>query len=671
MHIVVALAFLAAAAVPVHLGLRAGKRWADVWLYIGLVPAVWSLGNIAQGIPAMMSGARVYTQTPFWLALLLAAVAWFPARAGLRRSAPLSQGELIAVYIMLMVGTLCTSYGVAHFMIPTMTSAFYYGRAESKWGKLFLDRIPDWFGPRADAVVDGFWKGDVYRVPWAAWIAPLAAWTLVVMAAVWVMLCLNVLVQRQWIDKERLTFPLVTLPLELSRQDHGSYWNAFFRNPLTWAGFAVPVFLHTINGIHEYYPSFPTLEFRHINAVQGIQSRPWSEIRRLDITFYPCIVGISYLLTLEVSLSTWFFYLVRKLEPVLGDQMGWSELTTPNGFVFPFADHQDTGAWVAIVIGTVFVARKELGQVLREALFRGKRPARTAEDGPEAALSYRVALFGAIGGIAVLVYWLSFTGMSAWVSLMFLGIFFVWCLALTRIRAEAGMGGLTGPMSPQETMFLFWGTPVFGLQNLVVLQHLKWMTIDLRALPCVMPSQLENLKMGDTMRLEGRSMVWAMLFAILFSTVAAYFILIPIVYHYGGITMNGQRFNQVPTQPFRELTTYLTNPRTPDDAGKWYTAFGAAFTLFLSWMRLNFLWWPLHPLGYAIGFSRRTIDWMWFSIFLGWFLKLVILKVSGMKGYRQALPFFLGGILGEFFMGVIFGFLGVAIPDTRGYQLYP
>src|SRR5207249_9476730 len=140
-----------------------------------------------------------------------------------------------------------------------------------------------------------------------------------------------------------------------------------------------------------------------------------------------------------------------------------------------------------------------------------------------------------------LVFWLSLTGMSAWVSLLFLGIFFVWCIALTRIRAEAGMGGLTRPMSPQETMFLFWGTPVFGLQNLVVLQHLKWMTIDLRALPCVMPSQLEDFKMGDTMRLDARSVTWAMLFAVLFSAVAAYFILIPIVYHYGGVTMNTQR----------------------------------------------------------------------------------------------------------------------------------
>src|SRR5207237_303742 len=152
-----------------------GRRWAGALLFFGLVPAIWALGNIVQGIPAMAAGARTYTQTPLWLTLALAGAAWFPASAWLRRTAPLSQAELIAVYVMLMVGTLTTSYGVVHFMVPTMTSARYYGHSESKWGKLFLDRIPHWFGPTDETVIDGFWKGDVYRVPWSAWVGPLAA----------------------------------------------------------------------------------------------------------------------------------------------------------------------------------------------------------------------------------------------------------------------------------------------------------------------------------------------------------------------------------------------------------------------------------------------------------------------------------------------------------------
>jgi hypothetical protein len=679
MHIVVALAFLAGVAVPVHHALRRGRIGAMLLLAIGLMLAVWVLGNVMRGVPAMVRGERSYPQTPVWLAFLLGAALAVPVASWLRRMRPLDERELIAVYAMLMVGTLMTSYGLVHFMVPTLVSARYYVATETKWIK-FLPTIPDWFGPTDRAAVVGFWSGDVHQVPWSAWIGPLAAWTVLVLAAVWVMLCLSVLVQRQWIDRERLAFPLVALPLAIARQPtDGSTVNALFRNPVFWAGFALPVALHTMMGLHQYYPSTPTFQFRHINAVESLTQSPWNAIRGLDVTFYPLMVGISYLLTLDVSFSVWVFYLLRKLLPVLGRQTGWSDVTTPNGLVFPFADQQATGAWIAVVGATLWLGRRHFARAVREALgwksqvssaSSGERPGEDTAN-PQPALSYRVAFFGAIGGTAVMAMWLSAAGMSPAVALAFLAIFFCWCLALSRIRAEAGMGGLTGPMTPPETMYLFEGTSSFGQRNLTLLAHTRWMTFDLRALPCVMPSQLEDLKMADTVSLNGRSIAVAMLFAILASAIIAYVILIPVVYNYGAITMNRQRFYQVPTEPFRELATVLATPRVPDRAGTAAVGVGGAISLLLTWMRLRFLWWPFHPLGYAVGFSRRTVDWMWFSIFLGWAVKALIIRFGGMPLYRRALPMMLGFILGEFTMGVFFGFMGVVVPETAGYQLYP
>jgi hypothetical protein len=663
-NIVVVLFLLTAVALPVHHGLRAGRRWALALVGLGLLAALWLAGDALIALWAMSLGRRVRPHPPFLPVLLLALLLLAPAARRLRRAAPLAPAELIAVYMMLMVGTLTTSYGVAHFMLPTMVSARYYAALERRWPDLFFHHIPAWFGPQDPAAIQGFWKGDVYRIPWEAWIGPLAAWTVLVLAAVWVMLCLCALIQRQWIDRERLSFPLVQLPLALVRPPAaGTGINPLFREPLLWAGFAIPALLHTMEGLHTYYPSTPTFQFRHINVTQAIVTQPWRSMGSLDVTFYPCIVGISYLLTLEVSLSVWFFYLVRKLEPVFGNAVGWTDYTTPSGFVFPFADHQATGAWAAIVAATLWVGRRELSAVLRRGIRGG--PAAGA------ALAPRTALLGALAGLGVMVLWLRVAGMTAWVALAFLGVFFVWCLALTRIRAEAGMGGLTGPMTPQESMVLFGGTHVFGPLNLTLLQHIKWMAFDLRALPTEMPSMLENMKMGDTWRMDGRSMVVAILFAILFSTLLVYVVLIPLVYQHGGITMNAQRFRQVPVQPFQELQTLLQNPRQPDTMGKAFVGVGFLTTLLLSALRLQFPWWPFHPIGYAVGFSRRTIDWMWFSIFLGWALKLLLLRLGGMHLYRRALPFFLGFILGEFTMGGVFGFIGVLFPDTAGYQTYP
>jgi hypothetical protein len=688
MHIVVALAFLAAVAVPTHYALLRGRRGAMALLSLGLMIAVWVLGNILRGVPAMIRGDRAYPQTPLLVALLLGALLTPFVARWLRRVRPLDEGELIAVYTMLMVGTLMTSYGLVHFMLPTLVSARYYVGTEGRWS-VFLPLIPNWFGPTERRAIVGFWTGDVHRVPWSDWIVPLLGWTVLAMAAVWVMLCLSVILQRQWIDRERLSFPLVALPLAIARQEPGGTLNAYFRSPQMWVGFAVPVLLHTMMGLNQYYPSVPTFQFRHINVVEGLTQSPWNAIRGLDVTFYPLMVGISYLLTVEISFSVWFFYLVRKFLPVLGVQTGWSELTTPNGLVFPFADQQATGAWIAVVLSTLWVARRHLRAVLRAAV-RGKAAgaavqlkggpgvarcalhvARERSEQSEAALSYRTAVLGAVAGVAVIAAWMIAAGMSPGVALLFLILFFCWCVALSRIRAEAGMGGLTGPMMPQETLYLFEGTSPYGARNLTLLAHHRWMVHDLRALPCVMPSQLENLKMGDTVGLSGRSLAGAMMVAVLLSAVIAYVVLIPVVYHYGGITMNRQRFYEVPTEPFRELSRLLATPRVPDPVGMAAVAFGGLFTLVLSAMRLQFLWWPFHPLGYAVGFSRRTIDWMWFSIFLGWLAKLLILRFGGMPAYRWAMPLMLGFILGEFTMGVFFGALGVAIPETRGYQLYP
>ena len=663
MHTLVAALFLAAVLVPLHRAVQGGRLASRLTLFAAIAGIVWVAGAWGFALKSTFTGDREFARLSVGAALLIAAALYIPVERGLRRSEPLSFAELIAVYLMLMVGTLVTSYATAHFLFPTLTSAVYFSQSEGRW-KTWLDRVPDWFGPRSPEAVGGFWKGDVWQVPWGEWIGPLAAWFVLVLVIIWVMLCLNTLVQRQWIDRERLSFPLVTLPVAVARQEPDHAWNSFFRSPWAWAGVAVPVVLHTINGLHTYYPSFPTIEFRHINVMQGVDSAPWNAMRGLDVTFYPCIAGISYLLTLEVSLSVWFFYLLRKLLPVLGAATGWSDYTTPNGQIFPFADQQVTGAWLAIVVAALWLARGEMVRVLRAAI-RG-------ENGQaETALSYRTAVLGVILGTLFVVGWLWRAGMEPWVALLFIAIFFAWCVALARIRAEAGMGGLTGPMSPQEGMYAFMGSSAFGVQNLVLLQHMKWMTVDLRGLACVAPSQLEGLKLADTARLSGRSTAAAMMFAVAFGLLIVTVILVPLVYQYGGVTMNGQRFRDVPTQPFRELTTILANPRRPDNLEMGFAGFGFSFTLFLSWLRLNFLWWPFHPIGYAVGFSRRTVDWMWFSIFLGWAAKGLILKLGGMRLYRDALPFFLGMLLGEFVMGGVFGFIGCMVPDTRGYQLYP
>lgn len=667
-NITVVLFLLAAAAIPFHLWIKSKSWGARAVLFLLLVPFLrgfsalfWLiLGNLVPAVRDNFPAGLSVTA-----ALILSLFLYLPLLRALERARPLDTREMIAVYCMMMVGTLCTGYAVVQFLTPTLVSARYFQTPENRWEEAFFQYLPSWFGFSDAFPIKAFWIGGTDQVFWHLWARPLMLWMVFALVAMWVMFCLSALVQKQWIDHERLTFPLVFLPLELARTEEGHKWGPLYRNPMLWLGCALPVGLHIFNGLNSYYPAVPTFNFRHINVTQNLQYPPWNAVGGLDVTFYPLLVGFTYLLTLDLSFSVWFFFLLRKFEPVLGRSLGWNEVLSPGSKVFPFTDQQATGAFTALVVMAIWTGRKAFLATLHNAW----RP--TEPRHPEAPLTDREIVLGIVGGMAFLCIWSAYAGLSMGWALGFFVIFFIWCLALSRIRAEAGLGGLTGPLTPQETLVMLSGTQAIGPQSMTVLAYYRWFTTDLRSLASIMPAQLEDIRMVRAVGLSPRSLAWALMFAAVVASFFAFVIYIPIIYRYGGVNMNGQRFLDVPVFPFRELASNISSPKPPDWMATMATAFGFLFSVVLAVLRLNFAWWPFHPIGYAVGFSRRTIEWMWFSVFLGWIIKLLILRSGGLQSYRRLMPLFLGFILGEFSMGVIYGIVGTVNPAARGYQLYP
>ena len=78
-----------------------------------------------------------------------------------------------------------------------------------------------------------------------------------------------------------------------------------------------------------------------------------------------------------------------------------------------------------------------------------------------------------------------------------------------------------------------------------------------------------------------------------------------------------------------------------------FMVIGGILMVALTWLRAHLLWWPLHPLGFAIGATSPS-SWAWFSIFLGWMLKSLILQYGGAKVHQKLLPLFFGFVLGGF-----------------------
>ena len=60
-----------------------------------------------------------------------------------------------------------------------------------------------------------------------------------------------------------------------------------------------------------------------------------------------------------------------------------------------------------------------------------------------------------------------------------------------------------------------------------------------------------------------------------------------------------------------------------------------------------FVWWPFHPLGFVVS-TGWVMNSIWFSIFLAWLIKVIVLKYGGPRTYAQTRPFFVGVVLGQF-----------------------
>ena len=57
---------------------------------------------------------------------------------------------------------------------------------------------------------------------------------------------------------------------------------------------------------------------------------------------------------------------------------------------------------------------------------------------------------------------------------------------------------------------------------------------------------------------------------------------------------------------------------------------------------------------------------LWFSIFVGWLLKWIILRYGGLRAHRKAIPFFIGLVLGEFAAGTFWSVVG----SVAGWHMF-
>lgn len=613
-----------------------GATWRAILIGTGLtIPNVyWILDSAGQGYPTTIS---LYFNVIFCIFIFTG------ANLALARVLPrfaFQQGELLTIYVMLAIASSLAGHDVLRVLIPMIPYAFWYATPENDWAYLFHRYIPDWIVVKDKTFLTEYYRGEASLYRWEViegWITTTLTWGGFLCALVFVMVFINTLVRKQWTEHEKLSYPIIQLPLELTNVGKTN----LLTNRVMWLGFGIAGAIDILNGLHYLFPTVPSLGGRLYDLRPFFTQKPWSAIGWTPVAVFPFAVGLAFFIPLDLSFSCWFFYLFWKVERIFGDALGIRGL--PN---FPFTDEQSFGAYIGLFVIAIIATRKHLAQVARK-IFRPQE----GNDSDE-PMSYRGMIICLIGSLMFIAIFCNAAGMSVWAIAVFFGIYYAISTAVTRMRAELG-----SPVhdlhfiGPDEMMPRIFGTRLLGPRNLTMLAYLFSFNRAYRGHP--MPHILEGFKLAERTRISNRRLLIAMCVAIVIGTFASFWAFYHISYIEGARDWFAGR-------PFNRLQNWLTSPKVPDVPAIVAMCVGFLITGFLMIMRIRLFWWPFHPAGFAIS-SSWSMNVFWFSIFVSSVIKWIILKQGGMNLHRKLIPFFLGLILGEFIVGGVWSLIGIML----------
>ena len=605
----------------------------------------------------------------------LMAAAFFPlivlmALNGLlRRYAPRRawmRGELLTAYAMLATTVGLAGGGFVPFLASTMPAPTYFGTTDNHWANWFHFLRP-WVTVTDPESVRSYYEGQSrFFTPehLNAWAMPILFWSAFLLALLGWGYCVNTLLRRAWMDQEKLLFPIAQIPLEITRDDV-----PFWRNRLFWGGIAVPAFVESVNSLH--FTFFPTMPFFHVkpddtlNLMPYMTQAPWNSLGYFSLAFYPLAIGLTFLLSTDISFSCWFFYFVCKAELLFATAYGFHDPGAPPAVSrVPYLWEQATGAWLGLALLSLYGARRHLAAALRQAL-----TGRGLDDRDE-PLSYRAAVVGFAAASALLVGLVMSLGMAWHVAVIFFTVYGLFLITYTRIRAEAGLPWVFTPTFNAHGVLLdFGGFSHYNTQDLTALARLEWFEMDYRS--HMMPNQMDAMKYARSAGVSLRGLSLAVALATVAALAGSWLSCLHIFYTYGA---ESARVNHWYADQGRVaydlLQSRVNNPTQGTDVPRlWAGGAGALVTWLLVLMRARFVWWPLHPIGYLVA-NTFTMDWLWCPVLIGWACKALILRYGGLRAYRTALPFFVGLAVGDIVVSSLWTLLFLVL-NIPGYRTYP
>jgi len=413
---------------------------------------------------------------------------------------------------------------------------------------------------------------------------------------------------------------------------------------------------------HRYFPAIPAIvaeirlaNYAHSELMKFVTAmHPAAEWK---LTFEPLLVGVGYLMPTTITLSSVFFFYLD----LLGRAIFYSLGLPQRGDFMPRVGFWGVSTLLYGIIA-LWIQRKELMIVFARA-FSGSK----IYDDADEPMSYKVAVFGSVIGLILLVVFLRvFLGVSVWVGIVYMLVTIFSIIGFAKVRAASGIPVDSGLEWTDVNMLgTGLGTQTLGESSAVGLSHM--ICYHVGGLGSGMIMAMESYKMGDEVGLSRRSISKMLLLVVLVAVVVSFLVAIPLVHKEGWLvsTFLASHMSSAPIydhiiRPL-EARNYLPPPFAPGwfMRNVWHIVTIVVLPI-LMYLNMNYVWWPLHPVGYILATDVTIMARFWTSFFVAGMAKLLIMRYGGYQLHQKVTPFFLGLVVGSAVMSgidVILAFL--------------
>ena len=630
----------------------------------------------------------------------------------------LRSAELAVIVTLMLVASSIPGSGLMRCFPPTIVMPAEYNKNSEGWKKAnVMSYVPERMlpggGKYVEKVIDGFKKGfnpedqktalkdlpekllkDVRRIPWEYWRDPLIFWLPLIGLTAIAVICISLIVHRQWSSNERLRYPIASFANMLMDQDSQGR-TSILRNKFFWGGLVAIFVLRVINGIHAWYPTSVEipLDFNFDAVTQKwptlwqVPGASWI----IHTQLYPTVVAFAFFLASDVGFSLGILNFVCM---AVGGAFLSLGIIVDTGYTAPCPYTWSVfGSYLGLALVILWVGRHYYKNVVRQSFTF----VRQEGVDPSAPWAFR-ALLVTLTAMVLMLVWVK---LDWTIAILTVGTIVLLFLVMGRINAETGLFFIQSRWFPITVLIGMLGVKAFGPKAMAIVGLVSAvLTMDPRE--CLMPFLLNGLKMSESTGIKPSRIGWTASPTYLLGMCGAMLVVLWACYDHGGPTWDGWGFGVAPTFGLNEVQkgvenmtikhqleasetmpawkrvvpTLLGGNADPDSKFLWAIGTGLVLVIATSILRLRFTWWPLHPVLFL---CWGTFPAMCFaqSLLLGWVVKTGVTKFGGGKKYHELKPLMVGIIAGDLLGGLLFMIIGAAYTAKTGrqtpiqYQIFP